>query len=79
MSAPYAGPVTIDFCIYAVGMCCRSHSRAARDTDLAHVSQVPLNETLREDIASGYVSYEYGTVPGTVLDPGPDCCPYPGL
>jgi len=29
--------------------------------------QVPLNATLRQDIASGYVSYEYSTMPGVVL------------
>ena len=28
-------------------------------------AQIPLNTTLRDDIASGYVSYEYSTRPGT--------------
>ena len=28
--------------------------------------QVPLNETLRQEIASGYVSYEYSSIPGMV-------------
>ena len=45
---------------------------------LAPCLQVPLNETLRQEIASGYVSYEYGTIPGMVLDaiadPNPRTC-----
>ena len=28
--------------------------------------QIPLNQTLHQEIASGYVSYEYSTMPGVV-------------
>ena len=36
--------------------------------DVCSTAQVPLNDTLRDDIASGYVSYEYGLHPGICLD-----------
>jgi len=63
-------PNTDLLCIYAVAKAIvLGRSRVARGTDHAHILQTPLNETLREDIASGYVSYEYSTVPGTVVDP----------
>ena len=58
------GRVFLHSCL--TSMLLLSHSLIVRGVQLAHVFQVPLNGTLREDIATGYVSYEYGTVPGTV-------------
>ena len=45
-----------------------THIVGAADKLASNRPQVPLNKTLRGDIASGYVSYEYSTMPGDPLD-----------